>query len=139
MSPSEISETVPTDDKMLFILDEMDRMKYVPEFQGSLILLSLYYLPYYHRDEFKNVFTGKLEDFKLLLNGFQKCLKLPLHNFIPNLTYSGHVCFHGDGIFFIVRFTCLHRNVFRCQTFRRLIKRAQSEVERVQEDQRALF
>lgn len=102
-------------------------MKYVPEFQGSLIVLSLYYRPHYHRDEFKNVFTGKL---KLLLNGFQKCLKLPLHNFIPNLTYSGHVCFHGDGVFFIARFTRLHRNVFRCQTFRRLIERAQSEVER---------
>lgn len=68
---------------MLFILDEMVRMKYVPEFQGSLILVSLYYLPYYHRDEFKNVFTGKFKDLKLLLNGFQKCLKLPLHNFIP--------------------------------------------------------
>lgn len=68
---------------MLFILDEMVRMKYVPEFQGSLILVSLYYLPYYHHDEFKNVFTGKFEDLKLLLNGFQKCLKLPLHNFIP--------------------------------------------------------
>lgn len=68
---------------MLFILDEMVRMKYVPEFQGSLILVSLYYLPYYHRDEFKNVFTGKFEDLKLLLNGFQKCLKLPLRNFIP--------------------------------------------------------
>lgn len=118
---------------MLFILDEMVRMKYVPEFQGSLILLSLYYLPCYHRDEFKNVFTGKLEDFKLLLNGFQKCLKLPLHNFIPKLTYLGHVCFHGDWIFFVVRFTRLYRNVFRCQTFRRLIERAQSEVERVRE------
>lgn len=68
---------------MLLILDEMVRMKYVPEFQGSLILVSLYYLPYYHRDEFKNVFTGKFEDLKLLLNGFQKCLKLPLHNFTP--------------------------------------------------------
>lgn len=68
---------------MLLILDEMVRMKYVPEFQGSLILVSLYYLPYYHRDELKNVFTGKFEDLKLLLNGFQKCLKLPLHNFIP--------------------------------------------------------
>lgn len=68
---------------MLLILDEMVRMKYVPEFQGSLILVSLYYLPYYHRNEFKNVFTGKFEDLKLLLNGFQKCLKLPLHNFTP--------------------------------------------------------